>query len=107
MASAELCQCCLRENEEEVADHWCNDCSEAVCRNCGKAHRRFAVAHDVISIKDFPAGRINIPQNCLLHEIKHLCCFVLDMIKLICHECLSKNHTRCNTIFEIEKAAEG
>ncbi|CAG2186505.1 unnamed protein product [Mytilus edulis] len=56
MASAELCQCCLRENEEEVADHWCNDCSEAVCRNCGKAHRRFAVAHDVISIKDVPAG---------------------------------------------------
>ncbi|CAG2240865.1 unnamed protein product [Mytilus edulis] len=35
MANVDLCQGCLRENEEEVADQWCNDCNEAVCRNCG------------------------------------------------------------------------
>ncbi|CAG2240864.1 unnamed protein product [Mytilus edulis] len=70
MASVELCQCCLRENEEEVADLWCNDCSETVCRNCGKAHRRFAVAHDVISISDAPTCRKAILKYCLSHDNK-------------------------------------
>lgn len=107
MAGVELCEGCLRENEEEVADQWCNDCSEPVCRNCGKAHRRFAVAHNVISIKDVPACRKSIPKNCLTHENKKLILFCIGHDKLICHECLSENHRTCNKILEIEKAAEG
>lgn len=87
MAGIELCKCCLRENEEEVPDQWCNDCSEAVCRNCGKAHRRFAVAHHVILLTDAPASRKIIPKNCILHENKKLIWFCVGHDKLICHEC--------------------
>ncbi|CAC5373872.1 unnamed protein product [Mytilus coruscus] len=52
MADNEVCAGCLRDNEEEIAVMWCNDCEEPVCRPCGKAHRRFAIPHDVIDIKD-------------------------------------------------------
>lgn len=107
MASVELCQCCLRENEEEVADLWCNECSEAVCRNCGKAHRRFAVAHDVISIENASACRKAIPKYCLSHDNKLFILFCVGHDQLICHECLSESHRTCDKILEIEKAADG
>ncbi|CAC5407471.1 unnamed protein product [Mytilus coruscus] len=107
MAGVELCQCCLREIEEEVADLWCNDCSEVVCRSCGKAHRRFVVAHDFISIKDAPSFRKNRSESCRSHVNKKLILFCVGHDELICHECLSENHRKCNKIVEIEKAAEG
>ncbi|XP_052105880.1 uncharacterized protein LOC127738599 isoform X1 [Mytilus californianus] len=103
----ELCQSCLRDDEEEAADLWCNDCSEAVCRSCGKAHRRFAVAHDVISIKDATACRKHLPKSCSKHEIKKIILFCVGHDKLICHECLSESHRSCDKILEIEKAADG
>lgn len=59
MAGFELWQGCLREKETEVAEIWCIDCSETVCQNCGKAHRRFVAAHHVILLIDAPAGRKN------------------------------------------------
>ncbi|XP_063427190.1 uncharacterized protein LOC134710729 [Mytilus trossulus] len=107
MACVELCQCCLRANEEEVAYQWCNDCNEAVCKNCGKAHRRFSSAHDVISIKDAPVGRKAVPKYCVSHENKKLILFCVEHDKLICHACLSESHRQCNSIVEIEKAAVG
>lgn len=107
MACVELCQCCLRANEEEIAYHWCNDCNEAVCKNCGKAHRRFSSAHDVISIKDAPVGRKAVPKYCVSHENKKLILFCVEHDKLICHACLSESHRQCNSIVEIEKVADG
>lgn len=102
----ELCQCCLRVDEEETAHLWCNDCNEAVCQSCGKAHRRFVVAHDVIPINDAPTCRKNVPKNCYLHENEKLILFCVGHDKLICHECLSA-HRPCDKILEIEKAAGG
>lgn len=107
MACVELCQCCLRANEEEIAYHWCNDCNEVVCKNCGKAHRRFSSGHDVISIKDAPVGRKAVPKYCVSHENKKLILFCVEHDKLICHACLSESHRQCNSIVEIEKVADG
>ncbi|VDI43466.1 Hypothetical predicted protein [Mytilus galloprovincialis] len=107
MDSIELCQCCLRENEEEVAEQWCNECNEAVCRSCGKAHRRFVVAHDVVSIKNASSFRKKIPKSCRSHANKKLFLFCIGHDEFICHECLSGKHRKCNKIVEIETAAEG
>lgn len=94
-------------DEEETAYLWCNDCNEAVCQSCGKAHRRFIVAHDVIPINDAPTCRKNVPKKCHLHENEKLILFCVGHDKLICHQCLSENHRLCDKILEIEKAAGG
>ncbi|XP_052079031.1 uncharacterized protein LOC127717433 [Mytilus californianus] len=106
MADNEVCAGCLRDNEEEIAVLWCNDCEEPVCRPCGKAHRRFAIPHDVIDIKDISNVSKTMSKICKEHAGQKLIFFCVNHDKILCPACLSELHQECD-INHIEKAAKG
>ncbi|CAC5373463.1 unnamed protein product [Mytilus coruscus] len=106
MADNEVCAGCLRDNEEEIAVLWCNDCEEPVCRPCGKAHRRFAIPHDVIDIKDISNVSKTMSKICKEHAGQKLIFFCVYHDKILCPACLSELHKECD-INHIEKAANG
>ncbi|XP_063411645.1 tripartite motif-containing protein 5-like [Mytilus trossulus] len=106
MTDTEICAGCLRVNEREIAVSWCNDCGEPVCRTCDKAHRRFAVPHDVIGIKDISNVSKAITKVCREHTGQKLIFFCVIHDKIVCHVCISESHKECD-IYHIEKAAKG
>ncbi|CAG2212694.1 unnamed protein product [Mytilus edulis] len=106
MADNELCAGCLRDNEEEIAVMWCNDCEEPVCRTCSKVHRRFALPHDVIEIKDISNVSKTMPKICKEHAGQKLLLFCVHHDKILCPVCLSETHKECD-INHIEKASNG
>ncbi|CAC5373874.1 TRIM33 [Mytilus coruscus] len=106
MATNEVCAGCLRDNEEEIAVLWCNDCEELVCRPCSKVHRRFAIPHDVVDIKHIPDVNKALSKICKDHTGQKLFFFCVNHDKIVCPACLSELHKECN-INHIEKAAKG
>ncbi|XP_063411644.1 uncharacterized protein LOC134694559 [Mytilus trossulus] len=106
MEDNELCAGCLRDNEKEIAVMWCNDCEEPVCRPCGKVHRRFAVPHDVIEIKDISNVSKTMSKICKEHAGQKLLLFCVNHDKILCPACLSESQKECD-INHIEKAANG
>ncbi|XP_071149161.1 E3 ubiquitin-protein ligase TRIM33-like [Mytilus edulis] len=106
MADNEVCAGCLRDNEEEIAVMWCNDCEEPACRSCGKAHRRFVIPHDVIDIKDISNISKTVSKICKEHAGQKLLFFCVNHDKILCPACLSESHKECD-INHIEKAAKG
>ncbi|XP_071149157.1 transcription intermediary factor 1-beta-like [Mytilus edulis] len=105
-ADNHICAGCLRGDEEEIAVSWCNDCEEPVCRPCDKAHRRFAVPHDVIDIKDISNVSKTITKICREHTGQKLIFFCVIHDTIVCHVCKSESHKECD-IYHIEKAAKG
>lgn len=80
MAENEVCAGCLRDNEEEIAVMWCNDCEEP----CSKAHRKFAIPHDVIDIKDISNVSKNMSKICKEHAGQKLLLFCVNHDKILC-----------------------
>ncbi|XP_078315526.1 uncharacterized protein LOC111129749 [Crassostrea virginica] len=48
------CKPCQRDEEEVIADSWCQDCSEALCNTCEKCHKKLRPTchHVVVSVTD-------------------------------------------------------
>ena len=76
MASKETCAGCLRVKENKVADLWCNDCEEPVCRPCSKVHRKFAIPHDIKDITNLSNDKKTSTKNCKVHAGQKLIFFL-------------------------------
>ncbi|CAG2212686.1 CESA [Mytilus edulis] len=65
MADNEVCAGCLRDDEEEIAVMWCNDCEEPVCRPCSKVHRS-------TNMQEIGKAETEESEVNLFHLVKHL-----------------------------------
>ncbi|XP_071121357.1 uncharacterized protein [Mytilus edulis] len=110
MTDRKLCSGCLRDDEENEAEAWCNDCLEEVCKTCAKVHRKFNPPHKVIplhQVSNLSSSILKISKDCDVHTDQRTTLFCTQHDKVICDLCLSDNHKNCESIISIDRAAKG
>ncbi|XP_045194934.2 transcription intermediary factor 1-beta-like [Mercenaria mercenaria] len=111
-----LCDSCLRGNTDSSANAFCLQCSERLCDNCNKHHKRnkASSSHTIQSISDVKDeeafNTLKRLTQCSVHtdkKIKYLC---KDHDQLCCNECAIVRHRKCEDVVslaeEMEKASQ-
>lgn len=59
----QFCEACLRESEEEQATGFCLHCSENLCANCTKYHKRGLTTrkHEIVSLSETSRMDLTFP----------------------------------------------
>ncbi|VDI48491.1 Hypothetical predicted protein [Mytilus galloprovincialis] len=110
MPNEKLCAGCLRDNEENIAETWCSNCSELVCKFCAKVHRRFDPPHKIVQLNDVSENNFSLIETskyCGTHSDQKSVLYCSQHDKSICDLCLSGDHANCQAIVSIERAAKG
>ncbi|XP_052064423.1 uncharacterized protein LOC127704425 [Mytilus californianus] len=110
MTDRKLCSGCLRDDEENEAEAWCNNCLEEVCKACAKVHRRFNPPHKVIplhQVSNLSSSILKISKDCDVHTDQRTVLYCTQHDKVICDLCLSDTHKHCESIISIDRAAKG
>ncbi|XP_045194932.2 uncharacterized protein LOC123550565 [Mercenaria mercenaria] len=101
------CDSCLRDNTDSPANAFCLQCSESLCDNCNKHHKRNKASsnHTIQSIsdeKDVEAfDTLKRLTQCSVHtdkKIKYLC---KDHDQLCCNECAIVKHRKCEDVVSL------
>eukprot|EP00105_Crassostrea_gigas_P041164 XP_019925312.1 PREDICTED: tripartite motif-containing protein 45-like [Crassostrea gigas] len=101
-----LCKPCQEDEEEVKAHSWCKDCSEALCEECAKYHKkpRPSRHHVVISITEC-SGISQIPDTLEICE-NHGRKFELFCRKHYlpcCSVCVTTEHSSCTSFCQLEE----
>ncbi|XP_052076259.1 tripartite motif-containing protein 45-like [Mytilus californianus] len=105
------CHMCKRQNNQNVALHWCRDCSEAFCEECLRLHNlvKFCVDHKVVKIEEINTCTSggepelsSISDTCSLHQSKILDVYCFDHQELCCVHCLTLHHRKCENVQAID-----
>ncbi|XP_063406891.1 uncharacterized protein LOC134690774 [Mytilus trossulus] len=110
MPNEKLCAGCLRDNEENIAETWCSNCSELVCKFCAKVHRRFDPPHEIVQINNLSENNFSLIETskyCGTHSEQKSVLFCSQHDQSICDLCLFDDHSNCKSIIPIERAAKG
>ncbi|CAC5424568.1 unnamed protein product [Mytilus coruscus] len=110
MTDEKLCAGCLRDNEENIAETWCGNCSELVCKFCAKVHRRFDPPHKIVQLNDLSEKNFSLIETskyCGTHRDQKSLLFCSQHDQSICDLCLSDDHANCKSIISIERASKG
>lgn len=104
----EICAACLRDNDNVEAKHWCCDCAEALCEDCGKVHKksRFTTSHKLIRLRDVKNTKSFLMATsflCDLHSDLRVTFYCNRHDQLICQTCLLQTHKDCKYITAIEQ----
>ncbi|XP_060605543.1 uncharacterized protein LOC132758044 [Ruditapes philippinarum] len=99
------CEPCLREGINIEATVYCLDCSEILCEDCKRHHKKskLLLNHKLIDTSDELAGKIDFTDleylanlsKCPIHStegVKYLC---KNHDQLCCNECAIVNHRKC------------
>ena len=110
MDEPEFCAGCLRDNEETKAVAWCSNCSEWVCKPCGRVHARFAIPHKVVPTKEakkLSSSVLQLSKNCAIHSDQRIILFCIQHDTIVCASCVPELHQNCKSVMSIEKVAKG
>lgn len=103
-----LCGPCNLDNVETEGSYWCRDCTEALCKDCFKFHKRFQAlrGHEITTLRDasatLPPSHIDMDM-CRKHGNRKMEVFCENHQTLCCILCLSFQHRACKTVNLIEK----
>ncbi|XP_060574675.1 E3 ubiquitin-protein ligase TRIM45-like [Ruditapes philippinarum] len=110
-AKGNNCEACLREDIKVEAIVYCSDCSEKLCEDCKRHHKKNKVSsnHKLIDIIDGSAEKLDLADfeylanlsKCPLHgteEVKYLC---KDHDQLCCNECAIVTHRKCEDMVSL------
>ncbi|XP_063416460.1 E3 ubiquitin-protein ligase TRIM33-like [Mytilus trossulus] len=106
------CHLCKTENNQNVAAHWCRDCSDAFCDDCLRIHNRmkFSADHKIVKIEEISqcasVGESDfslISDSCPIHKSKILEAFCFDHQTLCCVLCLTLQHRKCEKVHAIDE----
>uniref|UniRef100_K1RM57 Tripartite motif-containing protein 45 n=1 Tax=Magallana gigas TaxID=29159 RepID=K1RM57_MAGGI len=102
-----LCKPCQEDGEEVKANSWCKDCSEALCEECTKCHKKYRPSrkHIVISITEW-SGISQIPDTleiCQTHGGRKFELFCRKHFLPCCSVCVIKEHSCCTSFCELEE----
>lgn len=98
----QVCEACRRDGESSMADVWCTDCAETLCKQCRTAHKRnkASAKHRLIPMNDGIGEVQNVIVNeiCPNHDGECLAFYCIDHRSMCCRDCVSLSHRNCNTI---------
>uniref|UniRef100_A0A8W8IMV2 Tripartite motif-containing protein 56 n=3 Tax=Magallana gigas TaxID=29159 RepID=A0A8W8IMV2_MAGGI len=102
-----LCKPCQEDGEELKANSWCKDCSEALCEECTKCHKKARPSrqHVVISITKW-SGISQIPDTleiCEAHGGRKFELFCKKHFLPCCSVCVTKEHSSCTSFCQLEE----
>lgn len=106
-----LCGPCNVDNVETEGSYWCRDCTEALCKDCFKFHKRFQAlrGHEITTLRDasatLPPSHIDMDM-CRKHGNRKMEVFCENHQTLCCILCLSFQHRGCKTVNLIEKISK-
>lgn len=106
-----LCGPCNVDNVETGGSYWCRDCTEALCKDCFKFHKRFQAlrGHEITTLRDasatLPPSHIDMDM-CRKHGNRKMEVFCENHQTLCCILCLSFQHRACKTVNLIEKISK-
>ncbi|XP_060565219.1 uncharacterized protein LOC132724383 [Ruditapes philippinarum] len=103
------CEACLREDIKVEAIVYCYDCSEKLCEDCKRHHRKNKVLsnHKLIEINESKAVDLSEFEylanlsKCSTHsteDVKYLC---KDHDQLCCNECAIVTHRKCEDMVSL------
>lgn len=106
-----LCGPCNVDNVETEGSYWCRDCTEALCKDCFKFHKRFQAlrGHEITTLRHasatLPPSHIDMDM-CRKHGNRKMEVFCGNHQTLCCILCLSFQHRACKTVNLIEKISK-
>lgn len=104
------CDTCLHRNRKVLANFWCDDCGQALCKECHEVHScmKFAQSHQVIeieNIKQLPLKSTSIHSLCPDHDGKFLDFYCNDHNVILCSDCVTVSHRQCSNVKTCNEAA--
>lgn len=106
-----LCKPCQEDGEEMKAKSWCKDCSEALCDECTKYHKKCRPSrqHVVISISEW-SDISRIPDTleiCGAHDGRRFELFCRKHFLPCCSVCVTTElHSSCTNFCQLEEVDE-
>ncbi|KAJ8316019.1 hypothetical protein KUTeg_006033 [Tegillarca granosa] len=104
------CGPCYSDNEKTLSVSWCTQCSETLCENCVKYHRRFRKSkHEIISVEEMkkektkPAQPLDVEEPCMKHTGEVLKVYCVGHKEMCCVICLATSHRKCEQITTFEE----
>lgn len=98
-----LCDGCLTEGENVQATSFCIACTEYLCQQCSKDHRRNKLTrgHKILTDGDLPTNiqyfkLLNENMLCPLHKQTSITLRCVDDDAYICVECIMATHKKCS-----------
>ncbi|XP_053383509.1 tripartite motif-containing protein 45-like [Mercenaria mercenaria] len=111
------CDPCLREEIKVKAIVYCYDCSEKLCEECKRHHRKSKLSsnHKLIDAKDGCVEKMDLSEleyfsnlsKCPKHgseDVKYLC---KDHDQLCCSDCSIVTHRKCEDLVSLADEVEG
>ncbi|XP_019930368.3 E3 ubiquitin-protein ligase TRIM71 [Magallana gigas] len=102
-----LCKPCQEDEEEVKAKSWCKDCSEALCEDCTKYHKKCRPyrQHIIISITEW--SDISQIQDtleiCERHGGRKFELFCRKHFLPCCLVCVTTDHNNCTNFCQLEE----
>eukprot|EP00105_Crassostrea_gigas_P026798 XP_011447875.1 PREDICTED: tripartite motif-containing protein 5 [Crassostrea gigas] len=100
------CKSCQEDDEESKASSWCMDCSEVLCDDCVKCHKKVRLTrnHVVVAITECSASfhqSLSL-DNCETHGGRKLEIICKEHLLPCCSVCVTKEHDGCKTFCQLE-----
>lgn len=105
------CHPCKEDGEDARGTSWCVECSDVLCDECVKCHRRSRPSrhHEVVSLTNI-SGTLSQKypglENCETHGGRKIEVFCENHLAPCCSLCVIKEHGGCSSLCHIEEAAE-
>ena len=96
------CENCFDDTRTKIAvNGFCSECSVFLCKNCVDSHKKVMrlPSHRILTGARMPKSFAEKPvkySECKLHDDKVNDRYCLDHHKMICSECLTQDHRKCN-----------
>lgn len=105
------CNPCQDDEEESKASSWCKDCSEALCDDCVKCHKkvRFTRNHVVVALTAACSTSFHqspVLDECEVHDGRKLELICKDHLFPCCSVCVIKEHEGCKKFCQLEDVDE-
>ncbi|XP_065944294.1 E3 ubiquitin-protein ligase TRIM56-like [Magallana gigas] len=100
------CKSCQEDDQESKASSWCNDCSEVLCDDCVKCHKKVRLTrnHVVVAITECSASfhqSLSL-DKCETHVGRKLELMCKEHLFPCCSACVTKEHDGCKTFCQLE-----
>nr|XP_034325600.1 E3 ubiquitin-protein ligase TRIM71 isoform X1 [Crassostrea gigas]XP_034325601.1 E3 ubiquitin-protein ligase TRIM71 isoform X2 [Crassostrea gigas] len=100
------CKSCQEDDEESKASSWCMDCSEVLCDDCVKCHKKVRLTrnHVVVAITECSASfhqSLSL-DKCETHGGRKLEIICKEHLLPCCSVCVTKEHDGCKTFCQLE-----
>ncbi|CAG2250650.1 unnamed protein product [Mytilus edulis] len=106
------CHMCKKQNNLNIATHWCRNCVKAFCKECLRLHNlmKFFADHKVVKIDEIKKCASGsdydlslVSDSCPIHKSKIFEAFCFDHQKLCCVLCLTLQHRNCKFVHAIDE----